>query len=436
MNTKTKKSHKTRKSIRFGVGVYLDHASTTYLIPEVERAMLPYGQKIYGNPSSLHKAGREAKVAVDRARQTVAKILNCSVSEVIFTGSGTESDNMAILGAARAFRTAHPSIKNPHIITSKIEHHAVLDSCRQLEKEGFAATYLPVGKDGLVEPEAVKKAIRPETALVSIMYANNEIGTIQPIAEIAKAISEFRIKNSELRKNKGENSKFLIHNSKLTAYPLFHTDACQAPGALDIGVKKLGVDLMTVNGSKIYGPKGVGVLYKKSEVKIQPLVFGGGQEMGLRSGTENVANIVGMAKALELAEKKRKSESRRLAGLRDYFIRELIRRIPKTRLNGHPQKRLPNNVNVSILDVEGEAVILHLDELGIYASTGSACASGSLEPSHVILALGLGYEYAHGSLRFTLGKRNTKRDVDYVLKVLPGIVEKLRLMSPVRVKMR
>ncbi len=397
--------------------IYLDHASTTYLIPEVERAMKPYWRKIHGNPSSLHKFGRQAKMAVDEARQRVARILNCSVLEVIFTGSGTESDNMAILGAARAFRAAHPSLGNPHIVASRIEHHAVLDSCRQLEKEGFAATYLPVGKDGLLDAETVEKALRPETVLVSVMYANNEIGTIQPVAEIAEIVGKFRAKNK-------------------SAYPLFHTDACQAPGALDIDVKKLGVDLMTVNGSKIYGPKGAGVLYKKSEIKIQPLIFGGGQEMGYRSGTENVANIVGMARALELAEKSRESESRRLSGIRDYFIKELLRRIPKTRLNGHPARRLPNNVNVSVLDIEGEAVILHLDELGIYASTGSACTSGSLEPSHVILALGLGYEYAHGSLRFTLGKRNTKKEVDCVLKILPGIVEKLRLMSPVKAKMK
>lgn len=410
--------------------IYLDHASTTYLAPEVERTMKIYWQKTYGNPSSLHKVGREAKVALDKARQTVARIFNCSITEIIFTGSGTESDNMAILGVARAFISEHPSIKNPHIITSKIEHHAVLDPCHQLEKEGFSVTYLSVDKDGLVEPEAVKKALRPETILVSIMYANNEIGTIQPITEIAKAIAKFRIKNAELRKN---NSQFAIRNSQ---FPVFHSDACQAPGALPLDVKKLGVDLLTVNGSKIYGPKGIGILYKKAGVKMQPLVFGGGQEMGLRSGTENVANIIGVARALELVEKNREKESRRLSALRDYFIRELARRVPKVRLNGHPTLRLPNNVNVSILGIEGEAVILHLDELGICASTGSACTSGSLEPSHVILALGLGYEYAHGSLRFTLGKRNTKKDIDYVLKVLPGIVEKLRLISPVKVKIR
>ncbi|MDP1629474.1 MAG: aminotransferase class V-fold PLP-dependent enzyme, partial [bacterium] len=227
-----------------------------------------------------------------------------------------------------------------------------------------------------------------------------------------------------------------IHNSESVKYPLFHTDACQAPGALPLDVNKLGVDLMTINGSKIYGPKGVGVLYKKTDVKIQPLIFGGGQEAGLRSGTESVADIVGMAKALELAEKNREKESRRLAGLRDYFIKEIMGRISKVRLNGHPVLRLPNNINVSILDIEGESVILHLDELGIYASTGSACTSGSLEPSHVILALGLPYEYAHGSLRFTLGKRTTQKDIDDVLKVLPAIAEKLRLMSPVRIKMK
>lgn len=408
--------------------IYLDHASTTYLDLEVERAMKPYWQKNYGNPSSLHRVGREAKVAIDQARQTVARILNCSISEVVFTGSGTESDNMAIFGVARAFQPAGGppaggAGKKPHVITTKIEHHAVLDPCHQLEKEGFGVTYLPVGKDGLVESKTVEKAIRPETFLVSIMYANNEIGTIQPIAEIAKVIGNFR-------------DKLRIKNSELAKYPLLHTDACQAPGALPVDVKKLGVDLMTVNGSKIYGPKGVGILYKNTDVKIQPLVFGGGQEMGLRSGTENVANIVGMARALELAEKSREKESRRLAALRDYFIKELIRRIHKVRLNGHPVLRLPNNVNVSILDIEGEAVILHLDELGICASTGSACASGSLEPSYVILALGLPYEYAHGSLRFTLGKRTIKADIDCVLKVLPGIVEKLRLISPVKVKMR
>jgi len=283
-----------------------------------------------------------------------------------------------------------------------------LDSCEYLEKKGFEVTYLDVDKTGLINLEDLKKAINKNTILVSIMYANNEVGTIEPVKDIAKICKQKKV--------------------------LFHTDACQAAGLLDINVGSLGVDLMTINGSKIYGPKGVGLLYIKKGVKVKPLIHGGGQEFKLRSGTENVASIVGLAKALQLGQKERVNESKRLIDLRDYFIKELLK-IDKTLLNGHTEKRLPNNVNVSFLDVEGEAILLHLDEHGVCASTGSACTSGSLDPSHVILAMGKPYELAHGSIRFSMGKKTTKKEIGYVLKVLPGIVESLRKISPVHLKM-
>lgn len=390
--------------------IYLDHASTTYILPEVEKAMKPYYQNIYGNPSSLHNKGREALIALDKAREKIANIFNSRSSEIIFTGSGTESDNLALFGVAKKYQD-----KGKHIIISKIEHHAILHTAQALEKDGFEITYLNVDEDGLVNSKELSKAIRSDTILVSIMYANNEIGTIEPISEIGKEILKYRRENE-------------------TEFPYFHTDACQAAGALDLGVEKLHVDLMTINGSKIYGPKGVGVLYKKKSVKIKPLIYGGSQEFGLRAGTENLAGIVGLATALELAQKDKEKENKRLIKLQDKLIASIEKNIPNVKLNGHRQKRLPNNVNMTILGAEGEALLLYLDNEGIYISTGSACTSFDLDPSHVIVALGLPYEYAHGSIRMTLGKKTTEEDINYVLKVLPEIAKKVREMSPVRTK--
>jgi cysteine desulfurase len=391
--------------------IYLDHAATTYVDPRVEKAMIPFFGKIFGNPSSLYELGRIANGELNNARRKVAEILHALPDNIIFTGCGTESDNLAIFGVARAH-----AAKGKHIITTKIEHHAVLHSLEQLKKEGFEVTYLDVDSQGFVSPKKVLAAIRPDTILITVMYANNEVGTVEPIADIGREILKWR-------------------KSKNAVYPFFHTDACQAAGALELDVEKLHVDLMTINGSKIYGPKGVGVLYKRRGVDVQPIIFGGGQEMRLRSGTENLAGIVGLAKALELAQANRHDENMRLIDLRDYFAEQIQKKIDKVEINGaalgNETSRLPNNLNVTFLDVEGEALLLYLDAFGIMCSTGSACTSHSLEPSHVITALGLPYEYAHGSLRFTLGHCTTKKDIDYVMKYLPGIVAQLREISPV-----
>ena len=392
--------------------IYLDHAATTYVDPRVLEAMQPYFAVEYGNPSSLYRLGRRTKDVIDDARTRIAKILHSKADEIIFTGSGTESDNLGILGVARAYQNF-----GKHIIISAIEHHAVLHATDALKKEGFEITEISVGEDGIVNPEDVKKVLRPDTILISIMYANNEIGTIQPIHEIGEIIKEFR-------NQKVQNKNF----------PYFHTDACQAAGALNMDVNYLGVDLLTFNGSKIYGPKGVGALFVKQTVRLQPILYGGGQEKGFRSGTENVPFIIGLAKALEIAHSDREGENKRLSELRDYFIAEVMKKIPKVVLNGHPTKRLPNNINVSFLDVEGEAVLLYLDNEGICVSTGSACTSTTLDPSHVILALGVPYEYAHGSIRFTLGRNTTKEGLDYVLETLPDVIQKLRDISPVRLE--
>lgn len=398
--------------------IYFDHAATTYLDPRVRAAMEPYWEKEYGNPSALYEEGRRAKEAMDKSRATIAEIIGAASDEIIFTGSGTESDNLAILGSAHA-----SAGKGKHIISTAIEHHAVLNSCKQLQKEGFEVTYLPVGADGLVSLESVRTALRPDTILVSVMYANNEIGTIQSIVEISKMVKEYRQEKSKIK-----NQKSKIDEKT----PFFHTDACQAAGFCDMNIGRLGVDLLTANGSKIYGPKGIGFLYVRRGIKLQPIVYGGGQERRIRSGTEGVAQIVGLGEAFTLAHRERETESARLSELRDYMIAGISERVPKVVLNGHPTKRLPNNVNMSILDIEGEAMVLYLDEKGIACSTGSACTSESLDPSHVILALGRPYEFAHASMRFTLGKRNTKADVDYLLEVLPDIVETLRKISPVK----
>lgn len=400
--------------------VYLDHAATTYLDPRVKAAMEPYWEATFGNPSSLYRHGRRAKQALDEARQAIGHILHCQTSELIFTAGGTESDNLAILGVCRAWeeaeqarlrRAEEPPIltKKRHIITSSIEHHAVLYTCQYLEKDGYEVTYLPVDKDGLVRAEDVAAAICENTLLVSIMYANNEIGTIQPIAEIAQICKEKKV--------------------------YFHTDACQAAGALSLDVSELGVNLMTINGSKIYGPKGVGLLYIRQGTRIKPIIYGGGQEKTLRSGTENIPGIVGFAKALALVEAEKERENARLSKLRDYFIAEIFARIGKVRLNGHPTKRLPNNINVSILDIEGEAFILFMDRYGVACATGSACDSATLDPSHVILSLGVPYEFAHSSIRFTLGRRTSKADIDYTLKHMVPVIERLRKISPIHVEL-
>ncbi len=390
--------------------VYLDHAATTPLDPRVREAMLPYLGEKFGNPSSFHSVGKSVKDDLDAARSSIADILHVRPDEILFTSGGTESDNLAVLGFARANQK-----NGKHLITSQIEHHAVLEAMMHLErKEGFDVTYLSPDRDGVIAVEQVQSALRKDTILVSIMYANNEIGTIEPIAEIGNAIQKFR-------------------QTSGNAWPIFHTDACQASGALDLNVERLHVDMLTINGSKMYGPKGVGALYAKRGIKLQPLQFGGSQERAIRPGTEHIAGIVGMAKALMLVQQEYERESQRLRPLRDLLINGIQQRVEKVRLNGHPTKRLPNNVNMSFMDIEGEALLLYLDAAGIYASTGSACTSASLDPSHVILALGMPYEVAHGSLRFTLGHSTTKEDIEYVLETLPPLVEKLRAISPVRV---
>lgn len=390
--------------------VYLDHAATTPLDPRVLEAMLPYLGHACGNPSSFHSVGKEAKDALDDARERMAKVMRVRADEILFTSGGTESDNLAVLGYCRA-----NAANGKHLVVTAFEHHAVLEAAIYLEKkEGFEVTYLSPDHDGMISVEQVMAAIRPDTILVSVMYANNEIGTIQPVSEIGNAIQKYRAAEKK-------------------TFPVFHTDACQATGFLDLDVEKLHVDLMTINGSKMYGPKGVGALYVHRGIKLVPLQFGGSQERGIRPGTENVAGIIGMARALELAQDNRAKESERLVALRDALITGLRERIPKVRLNGHATKRLPNNVNMSFMDIEGEALILYLDAAGVYASTGSACTSTTLDPSHVILSLGLPYEVAHGSVRFSLGHGTAKEDVDYLLETLPPLVEKLRAISPVRV---
>ena len=399
--------------------IYLDHASTTPMDEEVVKAMAPFYNKKFANPSSLYKIGREAARAIADSRESVAKILNCQAEEIIFIAGGTESDNLAIFGVANQFiRQLADNTKNYHLITTQIEHSAVLESFRALERKGFQVTYLPVDKFGLVSPGELMKALKPNTILLSIMYANNEIGTIQPIAEIASIIKNYRHIQQ-------------VDKSKNPIYPILHTDGCQAAGYLGLDVDKLGVALMTINGSKIYGPKQIGILYKRKEIKLAPILYGGEQEGKMRPGTENVAAIVGFAKALELVHQAKIEEAKRLTKLRDYFIMELLK-IPETILNGHHQKRLPNNINVTFKRIEGESIMLKLDAQEIYVSTGSACHSMSLKPSHVILAIGQDAGAAHGSIRFTMGKSTTKKDIDQVLKVLPKIVNDLRRLTAIK----
>ncbi len=408
--------------------VYLDYAGGTPMDPRVKLAMEPYWEAEFGNPAALYQKGRVAKDAVDAARKTIAHVLQAREQEIIFTGGSTESDNLAIGGTLRALRPIlnGPPVGEPrylsgrgHIIISAIEHHVVINAATALEKDGIAVSRAPVDPEGIVIVRELEKLIRPDTVLVSVMYANNEIGTIQPLAEIAKVIRRVR----EDRKAK---------ENPLPIY--FHSDGAQAAGFLDLNIDHLGADLFVISSSKVYGPRGIAALYIRRGTRIAPLLFGGGQEGNLRSGTENVPAIVGFATALEIAEELRVSESARLAELRDYFIQRLTKEIPKTILNGHPVKRLPNNVNATFLDIEGEAAVLYLDAKGISISTGSACTSITLDPSHVILALGRPYEHAHGSLRFSLGRKTTKEDIDYVMGVLPQVIVRLRQISPVNME--
>ena len=379
--------------------IYMDNAATTRVTEPVLEAMLPYLTDIYGNPSSVHAFGREAKKALEAARRQVASALGAQPEEIYFTGCGTESDNGAIRGAAYARRK-----KGKHIITSTIEHHAVLHTCEQLEKEGFEVTYLPVDGEGLVSPETLESAIRPDTTLVTIMLANNEIGTIQPIdklGEIARA-----------------------HGA------LMHTDAVQAIGSIKIDVSALNVDMLSLSGHKFHAPKGVGALYIKKGVVIDRLIHGGAQERKQRAGTENLASIAALGKAIELADQNIESHNEKLTAMRDRLIDGILSTIPDTRLNGSRVHRLPGNVNISIRYIEGESILLNLDLAGIAASSGSACTSGSLDPSHVLLAIGLPHEIAHGSLRLSLSEENTMEEVETVLTELTRIVNRLRAMSP------
>jgi len=396
--------------------IYLDYAATTPVDPQVIKIMRPYYNRYFGNPSSLHQAGRRAAQAISQARQTVAKILNAQTQEIIFTAGGTESDNLAIWGVTNQFIN---QAKNYHLITSQIEHPAILKTFKALEDKGFQVTYLAVNKFGLIDPQQLMKALQPNTILVSIIYANNEVGTIQPISEMANVIKNYH------------HIQQVDKISRQPAYPVFHTDACQAAGYLNLNVTKLGVDLMTLNGSKIYGPKQSGILYKREAIKLTPLLYGGNQEKALRPGTENVPAIVGFAQALKIAEQIKVKERLRLEKLRDYLIKHLTQ-IPETFLNGHPQKRLPNNVNITFKRIEGESIVLKLDAYGICVSSGSACHSLSLEPSHVLLAMGQKYEDAHGSIRFSLGKKTSKEDLDKVIKLLPKIVKELRQITAIQ----
>ena len=379
--------------------IYLDNAATTRTAPEVAQAMLPYFSEIYGNPSSIYSIAGESRKAVDQARETIAEALGAQPEEIYFTAGGTESDNWALKATAEFYRK-----KGNHIITTKIEHHAVLHSCQWLEKQGFEVTYLNVDENGVVRLEELKKAIRPTTILISVMYANNEIGTIQPIREIGEIAREHGI--------------------------LFHTDAVQAFGQLPIRVDDCHIDMLSASGHKLNGPKGIGFLYIRKGVKIRSFIHGGAQERKRRAGTENVPGIVGLGKAVEHAVRTMEERTQKERELRDYLIERVQREIPYSRLNGHRTLRLPNNANFSFQFIEGESLLIMLDMEGICGSSGSACTSGSLDPSHVLLAIGLPHEIAHGSLRLTLNEEITKEDLDFVIDTLKKIVERLRGMSP------
>ena len=379
--------------------IYVDHSATTPVKPEVLDAMIPYFTQNFGNASTVYAEGREAKKAVSLAREQVAKAIGADVKEIYFTGSGTEADNWAIRGVAKANKA-----KGNHIITSAVEHHAVLHTCQDLEKEGFEVTYLPVDEFGMVSAEDVKNAIKDTTSLVTIMMANNEIGTIMPIEEIGKVAKDAGV--------------------------IFHTDAVQAIGMIDIDVNKMNIDLLSMTGHKFYGPKGSGALFVRQGVKVAPFITGGAQERSKRAGTENVASIVGLGKAIELATADIEGHTAKLREMRDRLIDRILEEIPYTRLNGHRTQRLASNSNISFEFIEGESLLLMLDMQGISASSGSACTSGSLDPSHVLLAIGLKHEIAHGSLRVSFGDSNTMDDVDRIVDSLKTIVARLREMSP------
>ena len=379
--------------------IYLDNNATTKTDEEVVKAMMPYLLENYGNPSSIYKIGRENRKVIEESREKIAQILNCKPNEIYFTSGGSESDNTAIRGIAYSNKN-----KGNHIITSKIEHPAVLETCRQLEKEGFEVSYVGVNENGIINLEELKNAIKPTTTLITIMYANNEIGTIEPIEEIGKIAKEHNI--------------------------VFHTDAVQAIGSIKIDVKKLNIDSLSLSAHKFYGPKGIGVLYVKKGIQFNKFINGGHQERNKRAGTENVAGIVGLAKAMELAYRDFDEHNKIIKELRDYYVEQVKEKIPYIKINGDMEKRLPGNSNISFRFIEGESLLLNLDLKGICASSGSACTSGSLDPSYVLLAIGLPHEIAHGSLRISVGKYNTKEEIDYVVENLVEIVKRLREMSP------
>lgn len=379
--------------------IYVDNAATTKMNASVAEEMIPFMTKFYGNPSSIYLEGREAKRAVEKSREQVAKAISAEPKEIYFTGSGTEADNWAVRSAAAAY-----SNKGKHIITSSVEHHAVLHTCQDLEKQGYEVTYLPVDEYGRVSVEDLRNSIRPDTILVSIMFANNEIGTIMPVKEIGAVCRENGI--------------------------LFHTDAVQAIGMCEIDVEELNIDMLSLTAHKFHGPKGAGALYVRQGVKLTPFITGGAQERGKRAATENVPGIVGLGKAIELAAENIPERQKKLSELRDYYIEKVLNKIPYSRLNGHPKDRLPGNANISFQFIEGEGMLLRLDMKGISASSGSACTSGSLDPSHVLLAIGLKHEEAHGSLRVSFDETNTKEQVDYIVDELADIIELLRNMSP------
>ncbi|MDD2646517.1 MAG: cysteine desulfurase NifS [Patescibacteria group bacterium] len=384
--------------------IYLDFAATTPLDKRVFEAMKPYFGDVFGNPFSLHQFGQEARAAIESARARVADLIGAQSTEIIFTSGGTEANNFAIKGAAHTLGQ-----KGKRIITTAIEHHAVLNPCKFLASQGYEIIYLKPDQQGIINAEELKKVLNEETILVSVMHANNEMGAIQPIKEIAEVIKKF----------KGNKN-----------YPFFHVDAVQTVGHLPIDVKDVEVDFLSMSAHKFYGPKGVGALYIKKGIKIEPLLHGGEQERGQRASTENTPGIVGFGRAAELAKKEMNTENQKLIELRDYFIKEIIKKIKDVILVGHPAKRLPNNVNLSFSGVEGEGMLLSLDLVGVACSTGSACSSNTLEPSHVVLAMGLGHEVAHSSLRFSLGKQTNKKELDYTINQLIKIVDKLRKMSP------
>lgn len=388
--------------------IYFDNSATTPVRPEVLSEALPFFLKKYGNPSSFHSTGLEAKIAIKKARQKIAKIINCEEQEIIFTGSGTESVNLAIKGIAlKEIKNALKEgrkIKG-NFITQTTEHDAVIHTMNWLKEIGFEIKYINVDETGIIKLKELGQAINNETLLVSIMYANNETGVIQPLPEISKICKQKNV--------------------------LLHSDACQGAEYLELNIKKLGLDLMTINGSKIYSFKGTGLLYKNKNIILEPLIHGGNHEFKTRAGTENVPGIIALAKALELSRQEKNKESKRLTKLRDYFIKKIENEIPQTQINGDKKQRLPNNINASFYGIEGESILLMLNEKGIRVSTGSACSSQSLDPSHVLMAMGIKHEIAHSSIRFTLGKTTTKKEIDYTIKVLKESVKKLRQMSPV-----